>query len=382
MENTPSPSTAKYLASDTPNTPVRRAVKPNNQETHQVERATSSQSQPRSATSPEHVAVVAALRGAIRHQMAVHERLQFGGEVNLAPIIDHQSTVNIVFKDGVKEVVFTVHSDLLSYYSPHFHKTLNGGGVTAKALIRSKMLRREWRWERNCDIESMEGNGYGDEEGKVQVDVRIKLPGASVRNIDLSTDEVGDIGARSVAAFIDWLYKGFAGFTFDNYAHMKYSSTELIKLWVLAGKLGVPACQNHCIEGIELLRFQTGSINTGMIGWVYGSTKGMRGNEKLKKLLVDQCAWRLHGPFIMGGGLGDDFGVPRDAIIHILGRVMLMAQSNVNFATDAPPFARIEWRKHLYWIEDSAYENDANEADPNEDGVNEDYMIRRIERMG
>jgi hypothetical protein len=133
---------------------------------------------------------------------------------------------------------------------------------------------------------------------------------------------------------------------------MKYTSSDLIKLWVFAGKIGVPACQNHCIEGIELLRRQTNTINTAMLGWVYDNTHGMPSGDKLKTLLLDQCSWKLDGMWVLAGGLGDELGVPREALVHLLGRVMVMMQSDVKVVIDEPPFAKLEWRKHFYWIED------------------------------
>ena len=288
-------------------------------------------------------------------QMSVHERFHVGGEVDLAPTTGSQNTVKLSFADD--KVVFTVHSQLLCYYSPYFNDILDRGGVTSKARVRSKMLRREWRWENESDLETMEGTGYGDKEEKVQVDVRIKLPGDPVRHIILNKDEIGDVCPRAVAAFVDWLYKGFAGFTYDDVPHIKYSSTELIKLWVFAGKIGVPACQNDCIEGIELVRRHTNVVNTRIIGWVYENTKGMEGGDKLKRLLLDQCSWKLDGLWILAGGLNDESSIPREAVVRLLGSVMALAQSNVNIMTAQPPFALLEWRKSLYWIEDNMKHN-------------------------
>lgn len=186
--------------------------------------------------------------------------------------------------------MFTVHSAILCYYSPFFYNILEEGRVTTKARIGSRMLRCEWRWESEVDIARMEEDGLGDKQQKVQVDVRIKFPGDIVHHLVLSKDHVGDVGASAVAAFVDWLYNGSAGFAFDANAHMKYSSTEIIKLWVFAGNIGVPACQNHCIEGVNLICTQTGSVNTTMIAWVYENTRGMQSQEKLKRLLLDHCA--------------------------------------------------------------------------------------------
>lgn len=252
--------------------------------------------------------------------------------------------------------MFIVHSALLCYYSPFFHDVLEEGGVTIKARIESRMLRREWRWESESDTVRLGADGLGDKE-KVQVDVRVKLPGEAVRQLVLHKDQVGDVGPSAVAAFVDWLYNRFAGFTLDGATHMKYSSTDLIKLWVFAGKTGAAACQNHCIEGIDLIGTQTGAVGTAMIGWVYENTKGMQSQDKLKRLLLDHCAWKLDLMWIVAGGLSDESTMPREALVHLLALAMTMMGSNHTPMTALAPFEQLEWRKAYYWIEDDVREN-------------------------
>lgn len=292
------------------------------------------------------------------NQRTFHQRAFIGGELDLTPNIGEDISVTLALEDGDKTILFTVHSKLLCYYSPYFHNILDRGGVTSTAQVRSKMLRREWRWEMENDMASF---GSDTEEKKVQVDVRIKLPGDPVRQVVLNKGEIGDVGPRAVAAFIDWLYKGFLGFTSgNNFAHMKYTSGELIRLWVFAGHIGVPACQNDCIEGITLLHHQTNTVNTGMIGWIYENARGMKHEDKLKRLLLDQCVWKIDGMLILAGGLGDEKCVPREALIHLFGRVMAMMQANVQVTTEQPPFALLEWRKSLYWIEDNVQQSETS----------------------
>lgn len=287
-------------------------------------------------------------------QMAVHQRSVIGGEVDLAPTRGDESSVTLALDDGDKMVLFTVHTKLLCYYSPHFHSILDKGGVMAKAQVRPKMLRREWRWELEGDMDTF---GSDSEENKVPVDVRIKLPGDPIRQVVLNKGEIGDVGPRAVAAFVDWLYKGFMGFTSNDFGRMKYTSSELIQLWVFAGHIGVPACQNDCIEGIEFIRQQTNTVNTGMIAWIYENTRGVKHEEKLKRLLLDQCVWKIDGALTLAGGLGDEKCVPREALVHLFGRVMTMMQSNVSIWAQPPPFSQLEWRKSLYWIEDYVQQN-------------------------
>jgi hypothetical protein len=100
-----------------------------------------------------------------------------------------------------------------------------------------------------------------------QIDVRIKLPSAP-RQIRLDKDEVGPVGHSVFAAFVHWLYKGFSSFGLDGVSKNQVDATLLMKLWCFAGRIGVPLCQNHCIEGIEMWRVNSRTIQTSALGWV------------------------------------------------------------------------------------------------------------------
>jgi hypothetical protein len=196
----------------------------------------------------------------------VRDRLFFGREVYLEPEGISQNMLHMIINEGGRACFFSVHADLLCFYSPFFNHILQDGGVLTKATIRSKMLRREWRWEDSADIETM----ATDIDGTTEVDVRIKLPGEHIRRVHLDNDVFGGPSPiRVFAAFVDWLYKGYHGFTVDWSPYLKYDSDTLIQLWVFAGTIGVPACQNHVIEALEAIRHTTSTINTTMLGWVW-----------------------------------------------------------------------------------------------------------------
>jgi hypothetical protein len=153
------------------------------------------------------------------------------------------------------------------------------------------------------------------------------------------------------------LYRGFDGFGLDPHSERQADASTLIQLWVFAGKIGVPACQNDCIEGIEMWRQNSGIIQTGDIKWVYENMKGNEGKGKgerelsgVKKLLIDQCAWKLDGGWIAGEEMESEESFPRLALRDLVGEMRLLLNAGVNTSYDEPPFSRLEWRKKLYWV--------------------------------
>ena len=264
-------------------------------------------------------------------------------ELTLAPSTCPRSTVNIIVESGGESQLFTLHTDLIRYYSPYFSNIFSRNeAISSKARIRSKMLRREWRWENKSDIETMEGNGFGDEEGKIEVEVRIKLP-AAMRQIRLNTREVGPVSHPVFAAFVDWLYKGFPGC-------MMYDAETLIQLWVFAGKIGIPELQNDCIENIEFQRTKTNVIQTSALGWVYNNTENYKEGCKLKKLLIDQCAWKLDGNWIACDGM-DEESFPRQALVDMVAKMrLLLDERKTGEAIRPEPFSTLELRKKNYWV--------------------------------
>lgn len=145
------------------------------------------------------------------------------------------------------------------------------------------------------------------------------------------------------AGFVDWLYHGFAGFHLFPASLNPLGPTSLIQLYVFAGKAGIPALQNDCIEGIEWWRRQTGTAQLGDIAWVYEYTTA---SSKLRKLLIDQCAWTVDRNWGAEDAEGD---FPRAALVDLLREMHLLFRSNARFGIDKAPFSSLEWRQIRYW---------------------------------
>jgi hypothetical protein len=92
-------------------------------------------------------------------------------QLALAPMTSADTTVNIIIEFGGCEMLFTLHRELLCYFSKYFRGVFPPKSIeaTKKTRIRSKMLRREWRWENAGDVDAMEMDGVGDIEGKIEV---------------------------------------------------------------------------------------------------------------------------------------------------------------------------------------------------------------------
>lgn len=98
-------------------------------------------------------------------------------------------------------------------------------------------------------------------------------------------------------------------------------------------------------------RQNSGTIQTAELGWVYENTKEYKqGDCKLRKLMVDQCAWLLDGSWIAGEEMSSEQSFPRLALLDLVGEMRLLLNSGVNPTRDQPPFSTLERRKNLYWI--------------------------------
>jgi len=212
------------------------------------------------------------------------------------------------------------------------------------------MLRREWRWENASDVETMEGPEFGDLDNKIEIEVRINLPSAT-RKIRPDTKYLGPVHPLVFAAFVEWLYHGFAGFGLNNNSLHQVDATTLIQLWVFAGKVGVKACQNACLEGIELWRQNSNTIQTCDLSWIYENAEGGYEECRLKRLLIDQCAWRLDAGWVLGSGMDTDEDFPRQALVDLVGAMRLLLDGGKKIDLDEAPFLRLESRKKLYWLQ-------------------------------
>lgn len=97
-------------------------------------------------------------------------------------------------------------------------------------------------------------------------------------------------------------------------------------------------------------RQNSGTIQTAELGWVYKNTKDYKpGDCKLKKLLIDQCAWKLDGDWVASGELNAEESFPRLALVDTLAQMRLLVNGGGDKLRE-PPFARLEWRRKLYWM--------------------------------
>jgi hypothetical protein len=293
--------------------------------------------------------------------------------LTLAPLTCPKSTIHVIFEDNGKIQKFPIHRDLLCFYSPYFRRILSGSKVV-KAKILQKNHRREWRWEDKESVqEVMEIGGSADSEEKMDVDVVIKLPNVVrevqsntkenkgvdpemkfsdiVRELKLDTEDLGDVTRTVFAAFVNWLYHDYQGFglyhPLDD--HPSFDAVTLIQLWVFAGRIGVPECQNHCIEGIEWWRMTSNIIQTSMLFWVWENTEEYDEEEcGLRSLLIDQCAWKLDGKWLRSNvdGIKNEKQFPRQAFVELVSRMRVMLNERIR-----PPFVHSELRKEAYWIQ-------------------------------
>lgn len=190
-----------------------------------------------------------------------------------------------------------------------------------------------------------------DSEQKMDVDVVIKFPDVGVKEVKLDTEELGDVGRTVFAAFVNWLYHGYAGFGLFHplHEHQHFDAVTLIYLWVFAGRTGVSECQNHCIEGIEWWRMTTNIIQTSMLSYIYKNTVEYEAQEcPLRSLLIDQCAWKLDGNWLLGENEGtkNEQQFPREALVDLVSRMRVVLNEEMR-----PPFWNSEMRKEVYWIQ-------------------------------
>lgn len=122
----------------------------------------------------------------------------------------------------------------------------------------------------------------------MELAIRIKLPANSIyRTISLPTG-LDIVDADTFKLFVDWVYYTTNGPAASN---MKIDARSAAKLWILAGRLGVPACQNALIVALEHLRKKSGITQTAMLRWIYQNTREYPfGRCGLRNLLVGETS--------------------------------------------------------------------------------------------
>ena len=224
-------------------------------------------------------------------------------KLELAPQGSAHDGVNVVVTSDSKPLNFTIHRQLLCHFSPVFaalldNHTHNHNHPIVKTLrIKARSYSNELDWDDDDEdgsVREEEEKDNDDEEGEIEVEVIVKLPIPSgFPKVSLPA-QAGATSKEAFGAFVEWLYCGGNGLAVFPPLGSRISASTLVQLWGLAGRLGVPACQNECVVAIEMMRRQTSVIETCTIEWVYENTKEYaRGECGLRNLLVDQCAWVL-----------------------------------------------------------------------------------------
>jgi hypothetical protein len=259
--------------------------------------------------------------------------------LQLGPLIENSVNI-LVESDGIIGN-FLVHTNLLCYFSPYFGSFFGKG--------EPKVFDAEVQpcnYTHELDFESNE-EGKPQRDGKVAVAIKVNIPTSKVQQGFRLSDTLGDVKQSVFALFVDWLYLGPGKFEPKD---VNMANELLIRLWVLAGRLGIPSCQNDCIAAIEDNRKRNLTIGTRMIGWVYNNTREYGKNKcGLKNLLIDQCALAWDKTWFLAGmqqsGSAEQF--PTESLFDIIARMKFLLQ--------ASGFEECSWvispRSRRYWIE-------------------------------
>jgi len=201
-------------------------------------------------------------------------------KLRLGPLLEEGVSI-LVESDGIARS-FLVHTKLLCHFSPFFHSIFakKEPRVFTKD-IKSLNYNNELDFDRSADEQVKE-------EDRIEVKIKVNMPTTTAYHSFRLPNTLGDVKHVEFAAFIDWLYLGY-----EKLEQMD-DQRVLIRLWVLAGRLGIPSCQNDCISAIEHNRKRSRTISTSMIGWVYANTANYGKNKcGLRNMLIDQCALAL-----------------------------------------------------------------------------------------
>lgn len=190
--------------------------------------------------------------------------------------------------DAINAVVVNdslpVHRELLRHFSPVLRKLLPKQPILEHRRVKSCSYSSELLYAEEL-VEEME---EAKEENGVEERVTTITPGGFPEIV--LPPEVGDWGKKTFDAFIEWLYN-LGGGIFPAPCSSIDAKT-LMDLWILAGRLGVPSCQNDCVIAIEMERRQNEDNfgdPTETIARVYENTKDYpEGKCGLWNLLIDQ----------------------------------------------------------------------------------------------
>ncbi|KAE9373536.1 hypothetical protein N431DRAFT_337944 [Stipitochalara longipes BDJ] len=241
-------------------------------------------------------------------------------KLRLGPLTEESVSI-LVESNGIVRS-FLVHIELLCHFSPFFRSIFakREPKVFTKE-VQSLSYANELDFDRSADEKV-------NEEGKVEVNIKVNIPPTRAHHSFRLPSALGDVKHPEFAAFIDWLYLGTSKLEqIDD----PMANQLLIRLWVFAGRLGVPSCQNDCIAAIENNRKRSRTISTSMIGWVYRNTKDYAKNQcGLRNMLIDQCALALDEKSLLEEmqepGFTEHF--PMECLFDIIARMRILLRES------------------------------------------------------
>jgi hypothetical protein len=260
--------------------------------------------------------------------------------LHLGPLAEEGVNI-LVESDGIIRSLL-VHTELLCHFSPYFRSFF--GKREPKVFtkeVRSLNYIDELDFDRNAEVKAKE-------DGSIKLDIKVKFPTARTQHGFRLDDAIGDVRHNVFATFVDWLYLGPGQFEPKD---VTVTNQLLIQLWVFAGRLGIPSCQNDCIAAIEENRKRNRTIATSMLGWIYNNTRDYGKTQcGVKNLLIDQCALALDEKWLLQGmqqpGFAEQF--PTECLFDIIIRMrVLLRESGLGeISLVISPTSR------RYWIDD------------------------------
>lgn len=240
--------------------------------------------------------------------------------LHLGPLAEEGVNI-LVESDGIIRS-FLVHTELLCHFSPYFQTFL---GKREPKVFTTEVKTQNYKNELDFGSPASE---KAEVEGSIKLDIKVKIPSAGAQHDFRLDNAIGAFGHSVFATFIDWLYLGPGKFEPND---IMEANKLLIQLWVLAGRLGVPSCQNDCIIALEENRKRSRTVATSMLEWIYNNTRDYgRTQCGLKNLLIDQCALTLDENWFLQGmhqpGFSERF--PTESLFDIIARMRFLLRES------------------------------------------------------
>jgi hypothetical protein len=240
--------------------------------------------------------------------------------LHLGPLAEEGVNIHVE-SDGIIRS-FLVHTELLCHFSPYFRTFL---GRREQKVFTKEVKTQNYKNELDFGSPAYE---KAKEDGSIMLDIKVKFPTVGAQ-YDFRLDKaIGEFGHNVFATFIDWLYLGPGKFEPKDVTE---ANKLLIQLWVLAGRLGIPSCQNDCIVALEENRKRSRTVATSMLEWIYKNTRDYGKTQcGLKNLLIDQCALTLDENWFLQGmhqpGFSERF--PTECLFDIIARMRVLLRES------------------------------------------------------